>query len=392
MAIVDPVLGLATQAFHRLHPRPRVPHLNHLGTDARLDPLPPQACRHRVNVLLHLDRAALADPHRLTFQRLQPTLRQRPQPWLLLHELLPAAGVPPGHQRTHQLPVFLPTGEVPAATQQQLLGQRLLQAPMALLAVAVLVPAVRVRGLGRHTVVTHQGLIPGRVLLEVPVVVNRQGHAVGAMTLGHAAQFPQRVLPAFAQAGEALRKAQRHVLPVRAGEHEVVQQVRKRLALDGHPQAVHVREVRGAQPARLMHLAEEDFLGRSVLRLPLPHPPLQRPSLTAPVLGRVFALQPVQERPGLQGRLALQQFLQPRPDVEQRIGPGTPGVWRARFTGQLTQLAVLPCGLAIHVCLHRRLLERCSLVEIPSDFLDLRIADRASCSHWQLLLQVKLPQ
>ena len=246
VAIIDAVLRLPTQAFHRLHLRTRVPHLDHLGTNARLDPLPQQARRHRVNVLLHLDRAALAHPHPLTFQRLQPTLRQRAQARLLRRELLPSPGVTPGHQGSHELPVVLPSGEVPAATQKQRLRQRLLETPMALFAIAVLVSAIGVRGLGRQTVVTHQSLIPRRVLLQVPIVVHGQCHAVGAMTLGHTAQRPQGVLQSFAQAGEALGETQRHVLPVRAGQHKVIQQVRKRLSLDGHAQAVQVREVRRA--------------------------------------------------------------------------------------------------------------------------------------------------
>jgi hypothetical protein len=225
---------------------------------------------------------------------------------LLLLKLAGAARIPPGHQRTHELPVLLPAAEVPAATQQQLLLQRLLEAAMALLAVAVLVPAVRIRGLGHHAIVTHQGLITGRVPLGVPVLVNGQRHAVGAMTLGHPPQFPQRLLPAVTEAGEALRKAQRHVLPVRVGQHEVVQQVRKRLTLDGHPQLVQVGEVRRAQPAWFMHLAEEHFLGRSVLRLPLPNPAFQRAPVTPPVRARVLPLEPVHQRLGLQGWLTLQ--------------------------------------------------------------------------------------
>jgi hypothetical protein len=57
------------------------------------------------------------------------------------------------------------------------------------------------------------------------------------------------------------------------GQHEVVQQVCERLTLDRHLQFLHVREVRRAQPPRFMHLAEEYFLGWTVLGLPLPHPP-----------------------------------------------------------------------------------------------------------------------
>jgi hypothetical protein len=116
VAIVDPVFRLATQPFHRLHQRTRVPHLDLLGTAACLDPLPTQTRRHRVGVLLHLDRRPLAHPYPLTLQRLQPTRRQRTQPRLLLGKLRRAARVPPDHQRTHELPVLLPAGEVPAAT------------------------------------------------------------------------------------------------------------------------------------------------------------------------------------------------------------------------------------------------------------------------------------
>jgi len=181
MPVVDAMLRLATQPFHRLHLRTRVPHLDHLGAAARLHPLADQTRRHRVGVLLHLDRAALAHAHPLTLQRLQTTRRQRPQPRLLLLKLLPAARVPPSHQRTRELPVILAADEIPAATQQQLLRQRVLETPMALLTVAVLVAAVGVGGLRRHTVVTHQRLIPRRVLLEVAIVVNGQRHAIRSM-------------------------------------------------------------------------------------------------------------------------------------------------------------------------------------------------------------------
>ena len=51
--------------------------------------------------------------------------------------------------RPHELPVHLPTGEVPAAPQEQRLLQRLLEPPVSLLAVPVLVSAGRVRRL-RH--------------------------------------------------------------------------------------------------------------------------------------------------------------------------------------------------------------------------------------------------
>jgi hypothetical protein len=306
--IVDAVIRLATQPLHRLHQRTCVPHLDDLGSDPHFQPLPEQPRRHRVDVLLHRNRAALAHPHLLTFQRLQPPLRQRTQPRLLLWKRRRPAGIPPILQEAHELPVLLPTGEVATATQQQFLLQRLLEAAMALLTVAVLVAARRVGRLGRHTVVTHQGLIPGRVLLGVTVPMNGQRHAVGAMPLGHAAQFPQSVLQSLAQAGETLRETQRDVFPIRARQDEVIHHVCKRPSLDGYAQAVHVREVRRAQPARFMHLAEKHFLGRPVLGLPLPHAPFHGPPVPLPVLPGTLTLQPSHQRFGLQGRLTLQQF------------------------------------------------------------------------------------
>jgi hypothetical protein len=190
--IVDAMVRLTTQPLHRLHQRFPVPHLDPLGADPRFHPLTSQPRRHRVSVLLHLDRAALAHPHPLALQRLQPPRRQRTQPRLLLLKLLGPARIPPGLQHTHELPVFFATAKVSAAAQQQFLFQGLLETPMALLAIAVLVAAVGVRGFGRHAVVAHQGLILRRVFLRVAVVMHRQRHAVGAVPLGCRAQFPQR--------------------------------------------------------------------------------------------------------------------------------------------------------------------------------------------------------
>jgi hypothetical protein len=71
------------------------------------------------------------------------------------------------------------------------------------------------------------------------------------------------------------------------------------LTRNGHVQAFHVREVRRAQPTRFVRLAKEDFLGRTVLGLPLPHAPFHRPPLPLPVLARAFLLQPLHQRLGV---------------------------------------------------------------------------------------------
>jgi hypothetical protein len=229
---------------------------------------------------------------------------------------------------------------------------------MALLAIAVLVAAVGVSGFGRHAVVTHQGLILRRVLLRVAVVMHRQRHAVGAVPFGRCTQFPQSILQSLTQAGEALREAQRRVFPVRMGQHKVVQQVRKRLPLNGDVQVVHVREVRGPQPARFMHLTEIHFLGRPVFGLPPPRPSFHRSPLLLPVLAGVFTLKHLDQRFRLQRWLPLQQLFQTRPHLHERIGTRTPGVRCTALAGQLATVAVFPASLTIHACFHRCLLQR----------------------------------
>ena len=390
VAIVDAMLRLTTQPLHRLHPGARVPHLDPLAADARFHPLSLEPRRDGVRVFLYLDRGPLAHAHALSLQGLQPPVRQRPQPRLLRRELVAAAPIPPRHQRTHELPVFLPTREIAAATQQQLLLQGFLETPMALFAIAVLVPAVGIGCLGGDTVMTHQGLVAHRVLFRMAFVIHRQRHAVRAMTLRHRAQLPERVLQPLAQAGEALRETQRHVFPVRVGQHKMIDHVGERLAANGHAKLVHVREIGRAEPAWFMHLREENLLGRPVLCFPLPRAPFQRAPLSLPVLIGVFALQPLQQRLGLQSRLPLKEFLQRRPDLAQRIWTSPPGVRRFDIAGQLAQVAIFPSRLAIHTAFHRRHGQRCSLVQVVPHFLHLGIRNQPSRTHEQLLLHEKL--
>ena len=234
---------LPTQPFHRLLQHAAMPHFDQLGADPHLHPCADQPRRHRVGVLLDLDRAPLAHTHLLSLQRLQTPRRQAPQPRLLLLKLGRPRHIPPRHQGAHELHVLLAAAEVATATQPQRLVERVLEAPMPLLAIPVLVAAVRIGGLGRHAIMIRQRLVLRRITLWVAVVMDRQRHAVGAVTLGHSSQCPQRVLKPLAQTRKALREAQRHVLPVRVRQNKVIQQMRKRLPADGHAQLVHVREI-----------------------------------------------------------------------------------------------------------------------------------------------------
>ena len=218
---------------------------------------------------------------------------------------------------------------------------------MALLHVAILVRAGRVDGLALQTVVLQQTLVT--LLKSVPLTTRRHGggQRIGAMHLRHAAQFQQRILQSRAEALEALGEADGARLPVRVGQHEVVNQVGKRLTVNGDPQAGAVREVGGTQPAGLMHLAEEHFLGRSVLRPPLFDPPLQGPQLTIGETTRIATLQPGEQGLSLQSRVEGQLFLDLGPDVGERIEPGSPGMFHAHLTGQLAELPILACRLRV---------------------------------------------
>jgi hypothetical protein len=123
----------------------------------------------------------------------------------------------------------------------------------------------------------------------------------------------------------------------------------ERLALQRHAQVAHVREIRGRQPTRFMHLAEEHFLGRSQKGPPAPHLPLQRPQLSVGEPARVAALQLGEDSLGLQTRLRLQQPTDLRPDLGERIDARWPVMGPSHLAGQLLQPTKLACGLVIHV-------------------------------------------
>jgi len=205
--VVDVVLVLPPQPRHLLHQYFRVPDLDLLHADPRLDVLPDQTRRHRVGVSTYLDRAALPYPHPSAFLRLQPTRRQWSQGRQLLRQRRRPPRVAPLHQLTQKSLVLRATREVPAPTQQQCLRHRFLKSPVALFAVPVLVAARRVRRFAPHSVVLEQSPIPHRELLRLAVRVHRQGHSIRAVSLGRPAQFPESILHPHAQVHEVLREA-----------------------------------------------------------------------------------------------------------------------------------------------------------------------------------------
>ena len=256
---------------------------------------------------------------------------------------------------------------------------------MRLLDVAILVRLLGLDLLHLHPVVAQQGRVPLGELLLARGVVHRQAHAIRAVPLGHAAQFPHGVLKPFAEALEALRKTDRDRFPVRVRQHEVIDQVVERLAADRHGQALHVREVRSTQSPRMMHLAEEHFLRRTCRRSPALHATLKASQLRVVELPRVLRLQPRKQRLGLQARSLLQLLMHFRPDLGERVSPGPPSPLRNDFAGKPPKPPILPSRLLVHVRLVRRLSQRLPRRQRPPQPFHLPIRDhRKSPSYGDL--------
>jgi hypothetical protein len=240
-----------------------------------------------------------------------------------------------------------PVGKIPTATQHQGLVQGALELPMALFHIAVLMRLRRVDRLALQAVVLQQRLVTALKGRSIAAGWHRGRQGVGAMHTGNAAQFGQGALQALAEALEALGEADAAGLPVRVGQHEMVDQVRERLAVDGHLQAGRVREIGRAQLAGLVGLAEEHLLGRPVQGTPLLDVSLQGAQLALGKAAGVLPLKPVKHGLGLQTRVDDQLLLDARPHLRKRVGPRSPGMLHAHLAGQLAEPAVLACSLVV---------------------------------------------
>jgi hypothetical protein len=246
---------------------------------------------------------------------------------------------------------------------------------VALLDIAVLVRLPCLDLLADQVVMRQQALVTLRERPAVNHVVDRRTQAIGAMTLGRAAQFPQSVLQAFAEALEALGEADGHRLPVRVGQHKVVDQVVEALPLQGYAQVGQIGEIRGCQPAGLVHLGKEDFLGPSRHGPPAAYVPLQRPQLRVCEAAGITALQVLKDGFGLQARIKFEQVADLGPNVLEGIDPGRPGMRLSNFAGLFAEPPVFACCLLVHVGLRCRLRQRPCLVKESNQFPYLCIRD-----------------
>ena len=373
--VVDAVLAPPPQPRQLLHPLLGVPQLDSLGVQAGLDPLADQPAGDGVDVALHPHGAARLHPQPQPLARLQAAWRQRPQHGPLLGQAGLTAVVELSEQLLQEGGVGVAAREVPAAPQHQGLVQGLLEAVVPLLHVPVLVALAGPNGLAPQAVVAQQGLVPPLEDVRVGPRLHRRRQPVGAVQLGHAAQLPQGVLQALAEALVALREADGAGLPVGVGQHEVVDQVREGNAGQGDAQLRAVREVRGGQPPGVVDLGEEDFLGRAPLRPPLPQPTLQRPQLAVGEASGVLPLQGPEEGLGLQAGVVGQLLGDPGPDLREGVRACPPGVLHAYLARQLARLPVPPCRLAIHAGPGSGQRQRSPLVQGLAEQADLLVGD-----------------
>jgi hypothetical protein len=375
--IIDAMFAAPRQAWQHFQLVLAVPHFDGVGEQTRLDGFADQAGRHRVDVPLDGDGAPWLHPHVQAAKRLQPPGRQRMQGFGFVVECLLSVDVAARAHFTHKHLVRFPAREVATAAQQQRLLHGTLEAMMALLAVAILVAGVGVDRLRFDLVVRHQRLIATREKVR-PRSLNRQRHAIGAMLPGHATQGPHRILEPFRKALETLGETDRHVLPVRVRQHEVIDQVRERRPRDRHSQIVHVREVRGAELAGRVLLRKEDFLGWSARGLPRFDAALQRPQLAVVELAGMPALQFLEEGFGFPAGAGFEQLFDFVPDGGKRIGPRAIRSRRRRggaLRRQSIGMAILACRLAIHARFHRRKVQRRLLAEPLAQLAYLFIGD-----------------
>jgi len=178
----------------------------------------------------------------------------------------------------------------------------------------------------------------------------------------HAAQLPQRFLESAAERLKRFREADRDKLPIRVGEHEVIQQVVQRLAGDRDAQPVHVREVRGRQIARVVDLREHDRPRRSVRAAPVADSPLERPPLRVGKLLGIPILEPREEGKGPQPRLGLQSGLDLRPHLGEGILARPPGPLGRPLRREPFCVPILACRLLVHAhppCRRRQAITIC---------------------------------
>src|SRR5208283_34542 len=114
-------------------------------------------------------------------------------------------------------------------------------------------------------------------------------------------------------------------------------------AEDGYSQRVHAGEIRVRQVAGVMHLAEHVRARLTRRGPPALDATLERAALALRKPPWIRLQEPVEQRLGVQARLRFQPFLDPMPQVCQRVLPRPIDAWPLLRAGQGTQRAIFAC-------------------------------------------------
>src|SRR4051794_27855958 len=142
-----------------------------------------------------------------------------------------------------------------------------------------------------HPVMPQQPFVGSRELPRINQVIHRGAQPVSPMLCGDAAQLPKRILQTLTQALKAFRIANGPRFPVRPGQNEVIDQMRKRLPVDGDAQLTTVREVELTHPTSPMSLGKDHSPRRPFRCPPVLDPPPERSHLPVRETPRIFPLQ-----------------------------------------------------------------------------------------------------
>jgi uncharacterized Zn-binding protein involved in type VI secretion len=328
VAIVDDVgtaaIAVAAAARQGDHVRPAEEDLEPVVVDAHPQPVADEPRRHGVEDPAEHEAARGGDGDHDLLAVLGAALRQGSERRALGVDAAAVAGVAAADQGIDEAAVVGEGVEVAGAAQQQRILERSLQMAVGGLDRAVLMGDAAVVAAGGHAVVVaKRGIADRPVFFDLRrEVAERRREAVAAMLARRAAEGPERVLETRGERHEAL--AAEHdmgVLEAAESEAEVIEPVGQRYAGNGDAEGAHVGEVRQAEPAGLVDLAEDHLALGAVQRPPLADAPLQRP----PDPGAEVGMPPQQ---------LLEQSHRPQPwarleqgddfgveDLRQRIGP-----------------------------------------------------------------------
>jgi hypothetical protein len=287
-------------------------------------------------------RTPPADRHPHLTAQFEGSARQRAQGGLLLGEARLPGQVALPHELLEKPTIGSPIGEIPAAAHPQRLVDCLLEAEVGLLDVAVFVRDPEIVGRRFPAIVGHEGGIARRCLAPaVPIErAHRGAEVIGAMLARHPADLPETDCDPLRQRFETLREHQMHRFDIRIHQDEMKEQMREGNPGEGDAQIGQVREVRLGDDPRLMDLGEKHFLRRPVVRPPGGDLALERAHLGGLILLRPPFAEQREQRRRLQGRVAPQLLLHPRPVVGERIGSRAIAAWRRQVARQFAAVFV----------------------------------------------------